>query len=262
MLQFTVAVGIGVGGAIFVLKRRRSRKPSARQREFISKQQGTMIPLSGYLVESACYLLSNSLDERKQDVWRFSDNHPARFAPAVISTIVTAFDAWLNKLVGYSRSTISEDAIANLISREIPEKYREIGREIAGTSISVPSDLKLLHKLRHEIVHFLPYVQDISSGKTLPDWLGELKKKRLLITSGNPVAEFHFTQRLQSYALAYWACETAGNAARTLATAMGGKGAAGHAAKMGADNFELYRQLTSPTGLGEFDERFGLILSR
>ncbi len=58
--------------------------------------------LTGLLRSVVC-LLANALDERKQPVWRTSHNHSTWLAPGIVLTVLTAFEAWLNELIGAAR---------------------------------------------------------------------------------------------------------------------------------------------------------------
>jgi hypothetical protein len=214
--------------------------------------------LSGELVQAAHCLLTNSLEERKEGVWREPDNHCSLYAPGVIAMVVTAVDAWLNEIIGHSRQALSEERITDLVDRStIVDKFRDIARELSGKPLAVPSDFRLLIAVRNEIVHFLPYVQLVASGNTVPSWLGELGRKRLLISTGNPTAEFHFGQKLCSYALGYWACQTVHLAAQAMVPSLGQNSIGGLAA-----NFGFYQRVTGPADLRPYDHRFGLTLSR
>ena len=55
----------------------------------------------------------------------------------------------------------------------------------------------------------MPYTQNIAK-QTVPGWLQYLELQDLLITAkkGKGSVDFHFSQKLGSYRLAYWACET------------------------------------------------------
>jgi hypothetical protein len=119
-----------------------------------------------------------------------------------------------------------------------------------GETVAAPKDLKLLATLRHEIIHFLRYTQMISS-ETVPRPLIELDRRGLLIDSGDSKADFHFTQKLSSYALAYWACEAALETALTLSTFYDRTRMISPVFL--ADNFAVHRQILSPTDLKKFD---------
>jgi hypothetical protein len=198
----------------------------------------------------------NSLDERRQKVWRQRDNHASVLAPGVVVMAVTAFDAWLNEIIGFCRH-LSEDRIAELIEMRVLDKYREIGK-LPGRPFSVPRGVRVLIEVRNEIVHFLPYSQDITSGNTIPQELRELEKEGLFITTGDPTAEFHFSQRLCSYALGYWACQTVHAAAQALADT----GVAHDLVSNMVGNFAFYSDVFPPANLASYDQRFNLGLAR
>src|SRR5579872_292879 len=246
ILENILAAGLGALAAYGLMKRRR-RPVRKRHQHFLSNQHGTQIPISQDLLRSAECLLVNALEERKRPVWRTRHNHSTWFAPGVVVTVLTAFEAWLNELIGFARmsGSISRDEIAALIDKPLADKYRDTAQHLTGKRLPPSRDLKLLSTLRHEIVHFLPYVQDITSGKTVPPWLGDLESRQLLITSGDPGADFHFSQKLGSYALGYWACETAFSAARDFGAALN----AAMSPDPNVDNFAFYQFIVAPSDL-------------
>jgi hypothetical protein len=259
VLENIFAAGLGALGTYGLMKKRR-RPVRKRHQHFLSNQHGTQIPISQDLLGSAECLLVNALEERKRPVWRTRHNHSTWFAPGVVVTVLTAFDAWLSELIGSARisGSISHDEIVVLIEKPLADRYRDTAQHLTGKRLSASKDLKLLSTLRHEIVHFLPYVQDITSGETVPPGLGDLESRQLLITSGDPSADFHFSQKLGSYALGYWACETAFSAARDFAAALRISGIP-HA---NIDNFAFYQSIAAPSELPKFDKQFALTLTR
>jgi len=162
-----------------LLKRKRPRLRK-RHQHFLSQQHRTQIPISQDLLRSAGCLLANALEERKQPVWRTRHNHSTWFAPGIVLTVLTAFEAWMNEVISIARITrlISTDETASLIDKPLTDKYRDTAQHLTGKRLSPNKDLKLLSTLRHEIVHFLPYAQDIASGKTVPDWLKDLETRQ------------------------------------------------------------------------------------
>jgi len=129
---------------------------------------------------------------------------------------VTAFDAWLNEIIGTTRPIeVPQLTMAKLLDLRATEKYRKVAEAFFGKSIAVTDDLRLAEPLRHEVVHFLPYKYVISK-ETVPKSLIGLDKKRLFIDSGDSRVDFHFVQKLGSYALGYWVCQTLSNAAIAL----------------------------------------------
>lgn len=224
-----------------------------RVQEFVSQQQGSQVPLSMNLVTATCVLLAKSLEVRKGGVWKTKDNHAADCAPGAIVMAVSAFDAWLNEIAGFPGAIPSQQRLSELIEMTTKAKYRALARATTGIEIADAADLGLLIDVRNEIVHFLPYIQRIDSGETVPERLGALEKKKLLIISGDPSADFHFSQKLCSYALAYWACETTRTAAETLAEVLGPNTMVGSNARVMAGNFAIYRRLPGPADLEEWD---------
>jgi len=92
----------------------------------------------------------------------------------------------------------------------------------------------------------------------VPDWLLELENRQLLLKSRDPHADFHFSQKLCSYALAFWACETAYSAASDLAASL----KTDSIPSAVSDNFSFYQSFVAPSDLEEFDKRFGLTVNR
>ena len=129
--------------------------------------------ISHELLTSARLLLMLALDQRRQEVFRISKNHYSSYAPAVIVIVVTAFDAWLNELLGSARSEVSDDRLAEVIDRPTIDRYKEIA-SLSGASLSPTSALNILIKTRNEIVHYLPYAQDLG-GHPNPATHGHLK---------------------------------------------------------------------------------------
>lgn len=127
---------------------------------------------------------------------------------------------------------------------------------LLGQRVRPSTDLKILSKLRNEIVHFLPYAQDITA-QTVPDWLQYLEQQDLLITS-NGEADFHFSQKLGSYGIAYWACATAHEAVAKFATE-GVSSPIGHFVT--PNNFGVTGGIHSPEELLDFDKQYGLNLT-
>ena len=105
-------------------------------------------------------------------------------------------------------------------------------------------------------MHFLPYAQDIRT-RTVPDWLQYLEQMDLLI-SGAGATDFHFSQKLCSYALAYWACDTVRQATERFAV-QGQQSRIAHF--LASDNFQVTDGLHAPDELHIFDKQYELIVS-
>jgi hypothetical protein len=122
----------------------------------------------------------------------------------------------------------------------------------------VTADFKLLVDLRHEIIHPLPYIQSLST-RTVPPWLSELAGKNLFISTEG-ASDFHFSLKLGSYALAYWACETVYMTAKAVASALKQDILWGSSVAT-VESFGFYQQVTSPADLPAFDREEGLPLA-
>ena len=253
-------VAAGVGALVTYTALNKPRRRRKRHERFLSNVSGTSVGISVNLLQATRLLLLSALEERRHEVWRTAGNHAAWYAPTVIITVATALDAWLSELIGLARSWVglSKEQVASVIDiAGLDEKYERTAGLLFQKRIRPSTDLRYLSKVRNEIVHFLPYAQDISAG-TVPDWLQYLEQKDLLI-SANGAVDFHFSQKLGSYALAYWACETAFKAAQALA-----EKAQDHPLQhlVSAGNFGIIAGVHAPNELQEFDARYGLTLTQ
>ena len=258
-IESLVAAGLGALVTYTVLKKPRRRH--RRHERFMTHTAGTTMGISHDLLQAAHLLLRHALEERRQPVYRTAHNHATSLAPTIVVTAATALDAWLSELIGYARHTtaLPDEQVASVIDiGTVPEKYERSAELLFQKRIRPSTDLKLLSKLRNEIVHFLPYAQDISA-RTVPDWLQYLEQHDLLIST-NGSADFHFSQKLSSYALAYWACETVLAAAEGFAAQAQSSNTLQHF--VSAHNFRVTGGLHSPEELHHYDTQYGLTLTR
>ena len=257
-IEFLFAAALGAVATYAVVKKPRRRH--RRHEHFIQQTAGTSMGISADLLQAVHLLLSTALAERRQPVYRTAQNHATAYAPTVIITAATALDAWLSELVGFARHMmgLSDDQVARLIDiGTIAEKYEQTAVFLFQQRIRPSTDLRQLSKLRNEIVHFLPYTQDITAP-TVPEWLQYLDQHDLLISTKGG-ADFHFSQKLSSYALAYWACETVFNAAEQFAAQAQNNDALHF---VSAHNFSVTGGLHAPNELHHFDAQYGLTLTR
>ncbi len=211
-----------------------------------------MIGISTNLLQSSRLLLQASLDERRGGVWRSKENHATWYAPGVVVMIATALDAWLTELLASGRLHLDISAVYS--------KYERAAELLFGTRIRASTDLEYVSKVRNEVVHFLPYTQDITK-RTVPDWLQYLDGHDLLIKAKKGAGvDFHFSQKLGSYRIAYWACETVYAAVQALEK---------HARQTSnvmadfirADNFCVMAGIHSPDELPKYDKDHGLTIT-
>jgi hypothetical protein len=217
--------------------------------------------ISHNLLKAGHVLLTYCLEERRQHVWCTAENHATSYAPALIVAVTTALDAWLNELLEFARYTsgLTEAELAGVIDiGTVPEKYERAAELLFGERVRPSTDLRQLSKLRNEIVHFLPYAQ-IITGQTVPGWLQYLDQKDLLISSNQNV-DFHFSQKLCSYALAYWACETVQKAAERFAEVAQRTGREQFTAT--TQNFCVTAGIHSPEELKDYDAQHGIKLTQ
>jgi hypothetical protein len=255
------SMGAVLGGLGMYASRKSGRRRPTRTRheEFLSQDSGTSMPISSDLVTASGMLLMSALDDRRRN-WSSANNHSATSVPALIVTIFTAFDAWLNEIIGStSPPKVPRITISDLLDMPTVKKYGRVATIFFGKSVSITRDLKLAENLRHEIVHFLPY-RYLISKETVPASLIELDKKGLFIDTGRAEADFHFVQKIGSYALAYWICETLFGAAMKLKSLH--DPATMISVVSVADNFGFHRQFPPPDSLKDFDRKHGVVLTR
>lgn len=233
-------------------------KRKQRISEFLESKEGTSVSFSGELLQSARCLLINSLQDRRIENWREAGNHYSVYAPGVIVMVAISFEAWLNEVIGGHRTRLSSERIKELVSMPVCDRYRNTAAlNVSTGALEPPEDLRLLIAVRDEIVHALPYVQSVASKKTVPNRLSQLATKGLFIDAASPFGDFLLSQKLCSYALAYWGCQTAQFAAGALAATL-----THNPAKSTATNFEFYRQMPGPSDFAQFDKRIGLTPTR
>ena len=186
------------------------------------------------------------------------------YAPGVAVMIATSLDAWLSELIAFGRTPLGlrEEDVARVIDiGTVAEKYRHTATLLFQQDIRPSTDLEYVSKVRNEIIHFLPYTQNVAK-QTVPGWLQYLEQQDLLITAkkGKGSVDFHFSQKLGSYRLAYWACETVYAAVQALeAQAQQTKNVM--APVIRADNFCVMASIHSPEELPKYDADHGLTLT-
>jgi len=116
----------------------------------------------------------------------------------------TALDVSMNEAIAMS----SIFAFAQIREAAIKTTCAKFGAIAAGTVgfQKAASELRLLGDVRDEIVHYLPRAEFSSHGN-VPAWCQVLRQRGLFIEA--PGTDFQFSQKVPSYALAYWAWEVA-----------------------------------------------------
>lgn len=211
--------------------------------------------VSPALCRSSVALLELALRDRRGGVYRTLGNHASEHAPGAIVTIMNAFDAWLVECLSFQ--ALADKAAAEKATEGTCAKYVALAPATFADAAAIGAELELCVDLRNEIVHHLPRDLD-TAGAPVPSWLAMLEQRGLFFGAGEGTRWF-FSQRLNSYALAYWVFRTIDRAATTLAAAVTN-------ARIGyfglAHNFTLYRPLTPPESLTLFDARYGLDLTQ
>jgi hypothetical protein len=224
-----------------------------RLKQFKTQRPGPTGSLSTNLVDSARALLRQSLDDRRRGVVRAADNHYSFHSPAVITLVVTAFEAWLNECI--SILAYVDDLPRDFADKPITKKYYEIPKRVTDSTVPDQPDLQFSIDLRHEMVHFLPRVlRETDPGA--PTRLVHLADQGFLLDTPTPRGEFPLEVRLSTYRLAYWACETTEIAVAAFMKALGSKKE--YVVPTGS-NFRLFHQdVCPPSELGDYDTQYGL----
>lgn len=198
------------------------------------------------LMRSAVTLLEKALLDRREHS-RNEFNHASRHGPGAIILAVTAFDLWLTE--GITLLMLPSNEVRKKIDEDTLKKFRflyQYFREQEPTR-SEEKELDIVVLVRHEIVHHF-WRPDHT---LVPGWVEELQKRNLLMTSARKDADYWFTQKLGSYALAYWIFEVI--EASAGATIGNSKKAAAEPRRGDLHHFQRYRTVCPPKQLAQFD---------
>lgn len=227
-----------------------SNKQKIRKQQF---EHGTSFDGISYAHSSGgTTLLAAALAERREDVYRYAQDHASLAAPSAIVIVVTAFDVWLSECIAFMKFGRPDVTDATL---SVCAKYDAVCRHLGLTSPSaVRAELELAVDLRHELVHYLPRA---FGADPAPAWFESLEARGLFFGAGEG-HRWRFSQRLCGFRLAYWAFRAVEGAALFLRD----NAPPPHAAYLSpAHNFTLYRRTTPPEELPAYDARFGLALT-
>jgi hypothetical protein len=203
-----------------------------------------------------------ALEDRHRPVYRTSHNHYTRHALGSVLLLIDALEAWLNEVIHHTASMAGFHEIRALADANIMRKYREIPEGLGGASLPSDPQLEAVVAVRVEIAHFLPRGR-AQWTDNLPPAVQPLQREGLLITYENPEApgvDFHWTQKLASYSLAYWSWRVVDSAVERLLEALRpNERLAGLVDTMiapaASHNFRMYRQVCPPDALDQFDEQ-------
>ena len=175
---------------------------------------------SSDLLLTANLMLRASLEDRKGNANPPLNNHMSKHVVGSIVLLISGFESWLNEalahLANYDSSLRQRGGDALL------KKYANLCRWDGAGSLSLANietiaqmqsisfeqiikDLALVIEVRHEIVHPMP----LSTGTpwNIPENFLPLHRAGILISKGHPNDDYLFTDKLRSYALAYWCWE-------------------------------------------------------
>jgi hypothetical protein len=219
-----------------------------REQDFRHSVGGSAWALSPDLLQSASVLLKQALDDRRSRVFSSPVNH---FSPHCVSSlflVATAFDAWLAE----AASTAEWSGVAGMKDHALLDTRQKFEKLTGLGTDPLRVDLSLLVDVRNEVAHYLPRKP---SGDDVPPWLSALDDRRLLITAG-VAPGFSFSQRLPSYALAYWAWQVAERCVEAVIQALPPRGSV--IVSHTSANFEKYRFCCAPESLDEYDQAHGI----
>ena len=215
-----------------------------RHSQYRAPETGSISNLSFSLLACAESELRDALADRGPGKARTADNHWSPHSVGSILLLIAGLEAWLNEstlLLEHRCAGLREQA-----ALPIREKYCGIPGAVTGSSITVSVELDLLLRVRNEVAHFLP----ITVRGSVPWWLSDLQARGLFITAPETDADYDFAVKLASYALAYWAWDTASQAVVDFITALGQEG---ESLRHTSVNFEGYRSACRPDRLAGYD---------
>ena len=124
--------------------------------------------------------------------------------PAAITLVVTAFDLWLSN-VALALFKDNKD-MQSLLALNVPQRYLNLYRRAhPGKGDPNMGDLKIAVEVRNEISHHFQR----PSPRHLPDWVPKLEARGLMPVSQHvPEVDWPLTDKLSSYALAFWVFQT------------------------------------------------------
>jgi hypothetical protein len=174
-------------------------------------------------------------------------NHWSHYVPGAIVLAFTGFEAWLSEMAVHLN--VGDEAAREIFVMPVTEKYLAIYERLNPGKTPDVSELRIAVEVRNEIAHYFP--RPGREPRHLPEWYALLDSKKLFIKLDLPNvdADFSFTQKLSSYALAYWVFEVLEKCASEMCA-----DPTDVIAKRLAENFRLYRQVCPPADLPEWDK--------
>ena len=174
------------------------------------REAAYMNPLAGLghlsfdLIVSAKQALVRALHDRKSEVVRLATNHYTPSAAATIILVTTALEVSMNEAI--AMGSVFGSSVER--SSALPPTCTKFANIASGSADfeSAATELRLLVDLRDEIVHYLPRTERSAAGN-VPHWCQRLQERRLFIEA--PGSDFQFSQKIPSYALAYWSYDVA-----------------------------------------------------
>lgn len=217
-----------------------------REAQFLSPGGGVSVSMSDGLLSCALSELEQALRDRRGEVVRMPNNHYSHHALGSIVLLMCGFEAWLNEAILHFG--FGQQQIKLLVCKPMLEKYYNIPKRIANTTIPTNSDLELIIDIRDEIAHPLP--RFIREQGNVPSWFLELQRRGLFIRTSHRRGDFLLSQKLASYRLAYWAWQRVDEAVMDLLRALGSEA---ELIRWTTSNFGRYRNICPPSKLADYD---------
>ena len=142
---------------------------------------------------------------------------------------------------------IDEKGARQRLDENTVGKYRFLHRAFHSNIDVNVRGLEIAVDVRHEIVHHFPR----PDPTRVPEWFEAFQRSGFLVTSKGP-GDFDFSQKLESYSLAYWVFASVDANVRAL-LAGSSIGIAQMRYEGDSHNFGLYRSYCHPIDLPKFD---------
>lgn len=226
-------------------------KRAQREAEFLTSGWPGM-SFSQDVISSCDVLLQASLAQRKADVWREPGNHYSHHAPAVVTLIVAAFDAWITEHA-FRRNIMDLEGSRQISLKPLFERAKIlVGGAPSEIKLPILADLRRVIDLRDEIVHWLPRAH--GDRPHIPPWFVHFEQEGLLITTRDQ-PDFIWAQKLSSYALAHHACAVIDRLVEEIVRRAPDEAFVRDA---GASNFRFYLAAPPPSRLQSYDDANGI----
>jgi hypothetical protein len=202
--------------------------------------------LSFDLIVSAKQTLMRALHDRQGDVVRLATTHYTPNAAATIVLVTTALDVSMNEAIAMG-SVFGGNIERGLALPATCAKFANVASRSDGFDPAA-TELRTLVDLRDEIVHYLPRTEQSATGN-VPNWCHALQAQGLFLEA--PGSDFQFSQKIPSYALAYWSYDVAFRAIELFVGSL--PETAQNVCEYLVHNFSVYQSICRPEELRAYD---------